>query len=420
MKATKVARKLRERIGRFSGDLSKGLCLPAQRFVSEGVYGIAAAQSVVLTEIGRTLEEPSSLHKTHDRLSRNLQREGLGEMVQRNVLALAAPQVQEDTLLILDPSDIAKKYARKMQFLGTVRDGSAHDFASGYWTLHVIGTQVGSSRMVPLYQQLWSSESPDFVSENEEILAAVDAVRAHTGNRGVWVIDRGGDRINLFKPLLERGARFLVRLRGDRHLVFNHKTLPAREVAQGCVCKHRKPVVRMRDGREERLELAFGFRRVSLPECPQTLYLLVIHGFGQEPLMLLTTEPLRASHRCLWYWVRAYTKRWAIEETIRYIKTSYDLENVRVLTYQALRNLMALLLGVLFFSACVLDHDMRLRVMAGYIERAAKRVFGVPNFKYYALADGLRALFVRHPGPPTTRISTKGPKQLALELAHPT
>jgi len=419
MKATKVARKLRDRLGRFSGDLSKGLCLPAQRFVSEMVYGIAAAQSVMLTEVGRTLEEAISLHKTHDRLSRNLQREGLGALVQRNVLALAAPQVQEDTLLILDPSDIAKKYARKMQYLGTVRDGSAHDLASGYWTLHVIGTQVDSSRMVPLYQQLWSSQAPDFVSENEEILAAVDAVRGHTGNRGVWVVDRGGDRINLFNPLLDRGARFLVRLRGDRHLVFNGKTLLASEVARGCVCKHRNTVVRMREGREETLELSFGFRRVKLPGRSEVLYLLVIHGFGQEPLMLLTTEPLRASHQCLWYWVRAYTKRWAIEETIRYIKTSYGLENVRVLTYQGLRNLMALLLGVLFFNACILDHDTRLRVMANYVERAAKRVFGIPDFKYYALADGLRALFNRHPGPPITRISRDGPKQLALELAHP-
>jgi hypothetical protein len=307
-----------------------------------------------------------------------------------------------------------------MQFLGRVRDGSAHDFASGYWTLHVIGAQVGSSRMLPLYQRLWSSQAPDFVSENEEILAAVDAVRAHTKNRGVWVIDRGGDRINLFGPLLERNARFLVRLRGDRHLVYKGKTLLAGEVARGCTCTHRKRVVRVRDGREQSLELSFGFRRVKLPGRPETLYLLVIHGFGEQPLMLLTTEPLRATHRCLWYWVQAYTKRWAIEETIRYIKTAYDLENVRVLTYQGLRNLMALLLGVIFFSACVLDHDTRLRVMANYIERAAQRVFGVPNFKYYALADGMQALFTRNPGPPTTRITRDGPKQLALELATPT
>jgi hypothetical protein len=417
MNATKVARKLRARIGRFSGDVSKGLGVVAQRFVSEMIYGIQAAQSVMLTEVGRTLEERIALRKTHERLSRNLQQRGLGDAVQDNVLALAAPQVAEDTLLILDPSDIAKKYARKMQYLGTVRDGSAHDLAQGYWTLHVIGTQVDSNRMVPLYQRLWSAEAPDFTSENDEIMRAVDAVRAHTGNRGVWVIDRGGDRINLFVPLLERGARFLVRMRGDRHLIYNGETLLASQVAQGCRCMHRKSVTRIRDGREEVLELCFGFRRVHLPGRTEPLYLLVIHGFGEEPLMLLTTEALRASYRCLWYWTRAYIKRWSIEETIRFVKTCYDLENVRVLNYAGLQNLMPLLLAVLFFTACVLDHDTRLRIMAGYVEHAAKRLFGIPDFKYYALSDGLSALFARHPGPPETRIRRFEPKQLTLAFA---
>jgi len=130
--------------------------------------------------------------------------------------------------------------------------------------------------------------------------------------------------------------------------------------------------------------------------------------------MLLTTEPLRSSFKCLWPMVRAYLKRWRIEETIRYIKTCYDLENVRVLKYQALQNLMPLLLAVMFFAACILDHDQRLRVMASYVERAAKRLFGIPDFKYYALADGLHALLTRNPGKPVLRQPAPNPSQLDL------
>ncbi len=48
------------------------------------------------------------------------------------------------------------------------------------------------------------------------------------------------------------------------------------------------------------------------------------------------------------------------------------------------------------------------------VEQAAKRLFGVPDFKYYALADGLRALFARHPGCPVTRIQDTSPKQMPL------
>ncbi len=74
MYGSSIASRIRNRVGRFSGDLSRGLCLPAQRFVSEMVYGIQASESVLLTEIGRTLEESIPLKKTEERLSRDLMR----------------------------------------------------------------------------------------------------------------------------------------------------------------------------------------------------------------------------------------------------------------------------------------------------------------------------------------------------------
>jgi len=418
--ATKIAQRLRAQIAKFSGDLCLGLCIPAQRFVAEMVYGIQAAQSVLLTEVGRTLEEPIALKKTHERLSRNLMRPELEGLLQRNVLRLAAGRIENDTLLIIDPSDLAKKYAKKMEYLGTVRDGSAHDLANGYWTLHVIGAQLDSQAIVPLYQRLWSCQAPGFVSENEEILRAVDAVQAHAGRRGIWVIDRGGDRINLFGPLLDRGARFLVRLIGNRDVLYKGQRMLAAHAAAHCRCPYRHVVTRMQDGQEKTFELRFGYCTVRLPGREEPLSLLVIHGFGQQPLMLLTNVQLSNSFRSLWRMVRRYLKRWAIEDTIRYIKTCYELEDVRVLTYQSLRNLMVLLLAVMYFAACVLDTHARLRVMARYVERAAKRVFGIPDFKYYALADGLRALFARSPGFVRPRIHKNTSPQLHLFPPGPT
>ena len=420
MNATRVARNVRARIGRFSGDLSKGLCVRARRFVSEMVYGIQASESVVLTEVARTLEEPISIKKIEERLSRNLQRPELEGVVQDNLLRMAQGHIGKDTLLIIDPSDLSKKYAKKMEYLATVRDGSAHDLAQGYWMLHIIGAEVGSNTMVPLYHRLWSSDAPGHISENDEILRGIDAVAKHVGKRGIFVCDRGGDRINLFEPILERQLRFLFRLVGNRHLVFNKNTLPAEQIAWHCPCPFRTTVTRIKDGKEKTYELRFGYRKVRLPERAEPLFLLVVHGLGEVPLMLLTNEPLRRSFKWVWRMVRAYLKRWCIEETIRYIKTCYDLENVRVLTYKGLQNLMPLVLSATFFAACVLDHDARLRVMAGYIERAAKRVFGIPDFKYYALADGLRALLTRHPGRPVTRPGPKTDQQMTLFAFHHT
>lgn len=416
MNSSKVAHNLRKRIARFSGNVSEGLCLRGQRFVEDMVYGIQASQSVLLSKVGRTLEESIALIKTEERLSRNLQRPELERVVQENVTKMASAHIGRDTLLIIDPSDITKKYAQKMEYLSTVRDGSEHELGNGYWTLHIVGTELESNKIVPLYQRLWSCEAPGFVSENEEILRGVDAVMEHVGNNGVYVYDRGGDRINLFGPLLDRNARFLVRLVGTRNLVYNNKTMLAKEVARTCPCLFRKTIVKLEGDREVCHELRFGHRKVHLPDRPEPLYLLVIHGFGAEPLMLMTTEPLRRSFKCLWRWVRAYMRRWSIEETIRYVKTCYDLENVRVLNYQGLQNLMPLVLAATFFAACILDHDQRLRIMAQYVETAAKRLFGIPDFKYYALADGMSALFSRHPGKPERAARAPAGPQLELAL----
>jgi len=53
-----------------------------------------------------------------------------------------------------------------------------------------------------------------------------------------------------------------------------------------------------------------------------------------------------------------------------------------------------------YFASVVLDAKSKLRTMAGYVLKAAKRVFGIPDFHYYAISDGFRSIFERHPGRP--------------------
>ena len=64
---------------------------------------------------------------------------------------------------------------------------------------------------------------------------------------------------------------------------------------------------------------------------------------------------------------------------------TYDLENIRVLKYKRLQNMMALLLAVFYFLAVILDQTNKLTIMTGHILKSAKRVFGIPDFKYYAI-----------------------------------
>lgn len=418
MLTSKLAGKLRNKINQFSGYVSSGLDKTAQRFVGEAIYGMLCSQSVLLTEIGRTLQSTVSLKKIEERFCRQLKKPDLWDCIHRQVLDDAGPRIAEDTLLILDLSDIAKTYAQKMEYLATVRDGSDDgELTNGYWTTHVIGADLDSDLVLPLYQELYSQEAPDFKSENTQILAAIDRVHAAGEGRGIWVIDRGGDRNVLFDRLLDSQdpKEFIIRLVGDRHVLYKGKKRLALELARSCKTPYSQTIVKKKDGKQTVYNLDFGYCPVRLPGHQAPLWMVVVNGYGEKPMMLLTTQPLRRNRQVVWKVLQSYIKRWSIEQTIRFVKQCYDVENIRVLTYQRLRNMMGLVLAVFYFMAVKLDTSAKLSIMSGYILKAAKRVFGVPDFKYYAMSDGISAIFRRSPGKiPTSPTEGLDPNQLGI------
>jgi hypothetical protein len=392
MKYNRLVRKLRERIYDFSGRLSAHFSIPKGRFIGEMLYGILARQTVLLSEIARSLEEPIPLIKTENRLSRNLDMEGMEEQLLDSVLELGRRRVHRDTLLVLDLSDIRKRYARRMEYLSRVWDGSTGEVADGYWLCHVTACDRAGRRVVPLYQSLYSADAPEQTSENNEILRAVNRVRGHVKERGIWVLDRGGDRVKLFRAFLNRGMRFIVRQRRDRHLVFRGRRRSVLEIAEGCPLLYAETVVAMDGEKEKAYTIEFGYRKVKLPGREESLYLVVVRGFGREPLMLLTPLVMRRNREVLWSVVEGYLARWRIEETIRFIKQSYRLEDIRVMTYRRLKNLVALVLAACYFAAVYLGEGLKLKILARRVLKLAKRFFGVPDFHYYALADGIATI----------------------------
>jgi len=416
MNMPQIAGRLREQMEGFLGNVRVGKT--ARRFCLEALYGIISRGSVRLSEIARSLEEEIPLIKTENRLSRQAQRQGLWRVLTDYAIARAAPRVGRDTLLVVDPSDLTKKYGRKMEYLAQVRDGSEKKLAEGYWLCQIVAVECGGQEITPLVNHLWSQEAPEFRSENDEILGCMDRVRKHLGaGLGIWVMDRGGDRGTLIRPWLERGERFVVRLLGNRHLLYRGRAILAYELARDCPMKYIEHITRIgEDGRERILELSFGMREVRFPGFEdRALFLVVLRGFGEEPLMILTTEPLRASRQSLWRVVEIYLTRWRIEDTLRYAKQSYALEDVRVLGYESLRNMMALALLAMSFTMAWLGAKTKLAVLCHHALKAGKRLWGIPDFLYYTLADGLREILSKSTRRPFPRpIVTAPSAQLEL------
>jgi hypothetical protein len=398
MNFSHLANKLRYKITKFSGILSKGLDKTARRFVQEAIYGIIASESVMLTEIGRQLQSEVSLKKTEERFSRQLIKPMIWNCLQQNILSLARERVRDRTLLILDLSDLKKPYAEKMEYLARVRDGSAGgEIVDGYWTKQVIASEVGRDEITPLYYSLYSQRSPDFDSENVEIIKTFNQVGKAVENRGIWVIDRGADRDDLYGSLLKNKRDFIIRQVGLRDLVYEGKASRSLWLAYACRLPYENTIVRLMEGKEVRFHIRYGSMPVCLPGFNNQLTMVVVKGLSGQPMMLLTSIRIN-SPKDLWFVILAYLKRWSIEETIRFVKQTYDLENIRVLKYIRLQNMMAVLLAVFYFVSVILDQSQKLTVMAGHVLKCAKRVFGIPDFKYYALGDGLSNIFSRYPG----------------------
>lgn len=395
MNSTQIAHQLRAQLDHFLGIFYPRFSKPQGKFLRDMIYGIQSSQDVKLSSISRALDESISLKKTEERLSHHLKQEQLGQQINEVVMGHAASRIKRDTLIVLDPTDLQKPYAQKMPFLATVRDGSAGELGPGYWACLAVACEPGTRKVIPLHQRLWSAEAPDFESENAQLLQIVDTIRGPTAGRGIYVMDRGGDRIKLFEPLLSRGLRFIVRLTGDRDLVFRGRLRAARDVAKDCPLRYADRIVKEDSGSEKSLHLEYGYRPVKLPGRPEQLFLIGVRGFGAEPLLILTNVETPGSRSSLWFIVESYLTRWMVEETIRFVKQSYHLEDIRVLDYDRLRNLVSLVLAAVYFASVWLGASLKLAILTVRVVKVAKRFFGVPDFFYYALSDGIAKLFSR-------------------------
>src|SRR5271157_945081 len=219
MSASNVGSRLKAQLTKFSLAVSEGLTRPQRKFVHQMLYGIQATQDVKLSAIARSLQENIALIKTEDRLSRNLASELLDVHLLQRLAEMGSSRVTSRSVLCLDLSDVRKEYAQKMEYLDRVYDGSRGEVHQGYWLCEVTAAEVQGSEIVPLYQKLYSTQAEDFHGENAELLGAVDWVGTFVGWRGIWAMDRGGDRRHVLEPLLERGLRFVIRSTGKRTVI---------------------------------------------------------------------------------------------------------------------------------------------------------------------------------------------------------
>ena len=85
---------------------------------------------------------------------------------------------------------------------------------------------------------------------------------------------------------------------------------------------------------------------------------------------------------------------------------------IRVTKYQRLKNLVVLVTAAAYFAATFLGQKMKLRILCEKLLIISQRFFGIPPFRFYALADGIRNVLAQtSPGSPA-----QSPPSLQMEL----
>lgn len=312
--AFRTREQLRKFLGIFSPRSSKHL----PEFLGHMLFGIQTARDTLVSEIARSLQEDIFAKKTQERLEHHLQADGLDDRIHGSLLCDAASSIHEDTLIIIDPTDVQKPYAEKMPYLAKVWDGS-------------------KGKVVDRILLNWGGKTKDSM-------------------------------------------------------------VLAEALARQCTLRYEDGVLYKSHNKVHNIRIKYGSMPARLPVRPEAeLHLVVVKWpKGEKPMMLLTTLDAVRTRKALWEVVQGYITRWRVEETIRYIKQSHRLKHMRLLDCQRLKNMAALVVAVSYFAAAWLGRKVKLEALANHVAKVSRKMYKAPEFFYYAIADGLRWLFVCH------------------------
>jgi len=346
---------------------------------------------VKLSNSARTLKEAPALIKTEDRRSRNLDDIDFTAGINDAVWRLAASKVTDDRVIAIDPGDIRKYDAKKMEFLDKVYDGNEHEVGNGDHLGKVVAVDIESKRVIPWYCEAYSQMAGEVLSENAQIFKALDLVSKYLEEKGIHAMDRGGDRGVIFARYLqgEQPQRFVIRL-PERDLLHQGRRKNCITMARLLPTPDTTALIVYENGPENKRSVSYAAVPVKLPGSAHLLYVVVIKGFGVKPMMLLTSGAVNIPQKeSIWKMVEYYLARGKGDESYRYIKPCYQLEDIRVRSYTSIRNLVVLVLAVSYFAAVSLGQSIKLKLVVERIFLVSKRFFGIPSFFNYAIADGI-------------------------------
>lgn len=351
---------MKREIVNFSDYLSKNCHLKIEKdFLRDMLYGISAANCLMLSKIARKLREKIKVDNTVERLSIRLANDINGKQeMEQNYFKFVRGMIPENPIVNFDNSDITKPYSEKLEYLDEVIDASdpKKEKKPGYPVVNAVVLGKNKKQPIPIYSRIVSTKDPEFISMNKYTIESIDKAYEAVG-KFTGVFDRGYDDKKIFRYMDELKLDFVIRLKTNRKFLF--KGIKKNVLEQANNRKGKILFTAKFQGEEKHLTISYT--RVQMTDGKHEEYTCVfVYGLGEEPMMLLTNKTINNAHDARVI-VRLYLDRWKIEQIHRAEKKSYDYEDMRIRTLKGMNNLNFIFMMLLGLVAKLIEEmDNRL------------------------------------------------------------
>jgi len=403
-----MTKSLQVKFSKFINKHSLNLHKPTVKFMKDITNGIIKSQSCIVRQISQSLTESISLKKTQERLTYQLDNETELEKIRENALIQNSRKLNNESLILIDPSDIIKPSATKMEGLKRVRDGNDGKRKPGYNLIDIVGVNKTSSAtsIFPIYSDIHSDIIGLDTIKNKIFDIVLDII-IHSNNSGIFVMDRGFDDKKVIEELYKLAAAFIIRMKCNRDVFYKGILTNIKVVADLIKKKYTFAIddkTTIKAGISE-VGVPLSRHKIKNPEQAKTQLvsaeITTKHKNGKitkGTFMLLVSLPdsTYTDKEICKLALESYKLRWKIEEVHRQIKTDFGWEKIQLLKFNRLRALNTLLWLALSFIYELDDWKYKFAKAFSYLMLDKKsKLQTLEKFIYYRIAKVVRDCFLQ-------------------------
>ncbi|MCM1181583.1 MAG: hypothetical protein NC347_15115, partial [Clostridium sp.] len=185
-----------------------------------------------------------------------------------------------------------------------------------------------------------------------------------------------------YRYFLRHNERFVIRAKKNRNVIYKEKTCNIMDAASQYKGNFR---MSFKDKGGKTINCKMSCIPVRLCEFPaKELTLVAVYGFGTEPMLLLSNLKMQEKKKLCHIITKVYLMRWRIEEYFKFKKQQFELEDLRVMSLQSIRNLnLFATLAAGYIGLTSAAHEESIFLME--LKECSRRIYEIPKFIFYAL-----------------------------------